>query len=134
MGALLSALFYECRLPMDCKEKGGPPMRRAGSLMVAMALCAGLFAWTGRAQAGERAERKAVGKVPAVYPEIATRNHIRGVVKLEVVVREDGSVKSAKVLGGNPVLIEAATDAVRKWKFAPASRETVEVVQIRFGD
>jgi TonB family protein len=103
-------------------------------LIVAMALCAVLFAWTGRAQAGERAERKAVAKVPAVYPEIARRYHIRGVVKVEVVVREDGSVKSAKVLGGNPVLIDAATDAVRKWQFELASRETVEVVQVRFGD
>jgi TonB family protein len=56
------------------------------------------------------------------------------VVKLEVVVREDGSVQSAKVLGGNPVLIDAATDAVRKWRFEAASRETVEVVEIRFGD
>ena len=102
--------------------------------MVAMALCAGLFAWTGRAQAGERAERKAVAKVPAVYPEIAKRYNIRGVVKLEVVLREDGSVRSAKVLGGNPVLIDAATDAVCKWRFEAASRETVEAVQIRFGD
>jgi TonB family protein len=102
--------------------------------MVAMALCAGLFAWTGRAQAGECAERKTVAKVPPVYPEIAKRYHIRGVVKLEVVVREDGSVQSAKVLGGNPVLIDAATDAVRKWRFEAASRETVEVVEVRFGD
>lgn len=109
-------------------------MRRVGSLMVAVALCAGLFAWTGRAQAGGRAERKAVDKVPAVYPEIARLNHIRGVVKLEVVVRQDGSVKSAKALGGNPVLINAAADAVRKWRFEPASRETVEAVEIRFGD
>jgi TonB family protein len=102
--------------------------------MVAMALCAGLFAWTGGAQAGERAERKTVAKVPAVYPEIAKRYHIRGVVKVEVVVREDGSVQSAKVLGGNAVLIDAATDAVRKWRFEAAPRETVEVVEIRFGN
>ena len=102
--------------------------------MVAMALSAGLFAWTSRAQAGGGAERRLVDKVPAVYPEVAKRNHIRGVVKLEVVVREDGRVKSAKVLGGNPVLINAATDAVRKWRFEPASRETVEAVELRFGD
>jgi TonB family protein len=102
--------------------------------MVAMALCAGLFAWAGSAQAGERAERKAVAKVPAVYPEVAKRYNIRGLVKLEVVVRGDGSVKSVKVLGGNPVLIDAAADAVRKWRFEPASHETVEVVQVRFGD
>jgi TonB family protein len=99
-----------------------------------MALCAGLFAWSGRAQAGGSAARKTVVKIPAVYPETARRYNIRGLVKLEVVVREDGSVKSAKVLGGNPVLIDAATDAVRKWKFEPASHETVERVQMRFGD
>jgi len=99
-----------------------------------MALCTGLFAWTGRAQAGERAERKAVAKAPAIYPEVAKRYHIRGVVKLEVVVREDGSVKSTNVLGGNPVLIDAATDAVRRWRFEAASHETVEAVQVRFGD
>jgi TonB family protein len=110
-------------------------MRRAGSLIVAMALCAGLFAWAaGKAEAEERAERKAVVKAPAVYPEVAKRYHIRGVVKLEVVVREDGSVQSVKVLGGNPVLIGAATDAVRKWKFEAASHETVEAVQVQFGD
>jgi TonB family protein len=109
-------------------------MRRAGRLIVAMALCAGLFAWTSTVQAGERPQRKAVAKAPAVYPEVAQRNHIRGVVKLEVVVREDGSVRSAKVLGGNPVLINAATDAVGKWRFEPGSHETVEAVQVRFGD
>ncbi len=102
--------------------------------MIAVALCAGLFAWTGKAHAGQRAERKAVAKAPAVYPEVAERYHIRGVVELEVVIREDGSVQSTKVLGGNPVLIGAATDAVRKWRFEPASHETVEVLQVRFGD
>src|ERR1700687_2684383 len=106
-------------------------MRRARSLLVAGALCAGLLASASRAQVGWRAEREAVDKVPAVYPEIAKRYHIRGVVKMEVVVRADGSVKSAAVLGGSPVLIKAATDAVRKWRFEPASRETVEVVHIR---
>jgi len=55
-------------------------------------------------------------------------------VKIEVVVRENASVKSAKVLGGNPVLIESAADAIRKWKFEPASQETTEVVQVQFGD
>jgi TonB family protein len=109
-------------------------MRRVGSLMVAVALGAGLFASTGRVQAGGRAERKLLNSVPAVYPEMAKRYHIRGLVKLEVAVRADGRVKSAAVLGGNPVLINAATAAVRKWRFEAGSHETVEAVQIRFGD
>jgi TonB family protein len=106
-------------------------MRRVGSLIVAAALAAGLFTWTDTAQA---AGRRAVDKVPAVYPELAKRNRIRGVVKVEVVVRENGTVKSAKVLGGSPVLVDSAADAVRKWKFEPASQETTEVVQIEFAE
>ncbi len=106
-------------------------MRRVGSLIVAAALVVGVFAWTNTAQA---AGRKAVDKVPAVYPELAKRNRIRGVVKVEVVVRENGSVKSTKVLGGSPLLINSAADAVRKWKFEPASQETTEVVQIEFAE
>ncbi len=109
-------------------------MRRVGSLIVAAALAAGLFTYTNRAQAEGHAGRRAVDKVPAVYPELAKRNRIRGVVKVEVVVRENGTVKSTKVLGGSPLLINSAADAVRKWKFEPASQETTEVVQIEFAE
>lgn len=109
-------------------------MRRVGGLMIAVALCAGLFAWNSRVEAAGRAGRKLVDNVPAVYPEIAKRYHIRGLVKLEVVVRADGSVKSAKVLGGSPLLIDSASEAVRKWKFEPGSQETVEDVELRFGE
>jgi len=107
-------------------------MRRVSSLIVAAALAAGVFTWTNRAQAEGHAGRRAIDKVPAVYPELAKRNRIRGVVKVEVVIRENGSVKSAKVLGGSPLLIDSAADAVRQWKFEPASQETIEVVQIEF--
>jgi len=102
--------------------------------MVAVALSAGLFVWANRAQAEGRGERRAVDKAVPVYPEIAKRNRLRGVVKLEVVVRENGTVRSAKVLGGNPVFVDSAADAVRKWKFEPGSQETVEIVQLQFGD
>jgi outer membrane biosynthesis protein TonB len=36
------------------------------------------------------------------------------------------------VLGGNPVLVEAAQDAVSKWKFEPSQSETTEIVQVGF--
>ncbi|MGO9405098.1 MAG: energy transducer TonB [Terriglobales bacterium] len=109
-------------------------MRRIGILIVAAALAAGVFTCLNRAQAEGRAGRRAVDKVAPVYPELAKRNRIRGVVKVEVVVRENGSVKSAKVLGGSPLLIDSAADAVRKWKFEPASQETTEVVQVEFAE
>jgi len=100
--------------------------------MVAI-VTAGLITWTGRVQA-EGTGRKAVEKIQAVYPLIAKTNRIRGVVKLEVVVGGNGSVKSAKVLGGSPLLIDSATEAVSKWTFEPAPQETTEVVQVQFGD
>jgi TonB family protein len=101
--------------------------------MLAVIMTAGLIVWTGRVQA-ESTGRKAVERVSAVYPLIAKNNRIRGVVKLEVVVRENGSVRSAKALGGSPLLIDSATEAVLKWKLEPASQETTEVIQVQFGD
>jgi protein TonB len=99
--------------------------------MVALTLCAGVLVESGTAQTGHAA-RKAIEKVAPVYPQLARRTHIRGMVKLEVVVRPNGSVKSAKALGGSPVLIESATDAVRKWKFEAGTEETTETVQLVF--
>jgi TonB family protein len=77
-------------------------------------------------------ERKVSSRVPPVYPELAKKMHIHGIVKVEAVVRSNGSVKSSRVLGGNPVLVEAAQDAVSKWKFEPSQSETTEIVQVGF--
>ena len=60
--------------------------------------------------------------------------HIRGIVRVEAVVKPNGAVKATRILGGNPVLIEAAKDAVTKWKFETAQSETTEVVQLSFED
>jgi TonB family protein len=107
-------------------------MNRISILCAGIALFATLLAQTGMAQPQSYAERKVVSKIAPFYPEVAKRNHIRGVVKLEVVVRTNGSVQSMKVLGGNPFLIEAAIFAVNKWKFERALEETTETVQIAF--
>ena len=77
-------------------------------------------------------QRQIVTRVAPVYPELAKRLHIHGVVKVEAVVRTNGTVKSTRALGGNPVLIDAAMEAVRKWKFEVAQTETTELVQVAF--
>jgi TonB family protein len=107
-------------------------MRRISILIVAVALAVVLLSRTSTAQARDHAERKVVSQVAPFYPEVAKRMHVTGVVKIEVVVRANGKVKSTKVLGGSPVLIESATDAVFKWKFEPATEESTEAVQITF--
>src|SRR5215469_15603859 len=77
-------------------------------------------------------DRKVATRVTAVYPELAKKMHIHGAVRVEAIVRPNGTVKSTRVLGGNPVLVDAAQDAVSKWKFEPAQAETTEVVQLVF--
>ncbi len=58
--------------------------------------------------------------------------NISGNVKIEVVIAPNGSVKSDKIVGGHPVLAEAAEDAIRKWKWAPNAQETTELIDIKF--
>ena len=69
--------------------------------------------------------------VPA-YPDLARKLNLVGVVKLRVTVAPDGVVIQSEVLGGNPVLAKSAQDAVRKWRWASASKETEEEVLLNF--
>jgi TonB family protein len=100
--------------------------------MVAAVLFAVLSARTSTAQAQGHSERKIVSRIAPFYPEMAKRMHLTGVVKLEVVVGANGTVKSAKPLGGSPVLIDSARVAVLKWRFEVAPEETTESVQVTF--
>ncbi|HWY56679.1 MAG TPA: energy transducer TonB [Terriglobales bacterium] len=77
-------------------------------------------------------ERKLLTKVAPAYPELARRTNLHGVVKLMVVVAPDGKVTSTEVVGGNPVLVQAAVDAVRKWRYEAAAEQTHRVVELRF--
>jgi TonB family protein len=77
-------------------------------------------------------DRKVTARVAPTYPELARRMRIQGTVKIEAIVRPNGIVKSTRIVGGSPVLVEAASDAVKKWKFEPAQGETTEVVQLTF--
>jgi TonB family protein len=76
--------------------------------------------------------RKAINKPQPVYPEIAKSLLLKGTVRIEVIIGVDGEIKSAKVVGGHPVLAQAAMDAVRKWRYAPAKTETTETLEFNF--
>ena len=86
----------------------------------------------GTAQNTAHPERKVESRAAPNYPELARRMHIHGVVRVEAAVRANGSVKSTRVLGGNPVLVDAAVDAISKWKFEPGPSDPTEVVQLTF--
>jgi len=71
-------------------------------------------------------------KVPPDYPELARKNNISGIVRMELLIAADGKVKDVKVLGGNPVLVQAAVTAAMKWKYEPATEESVVIEKVVF--
>ena len=71
--------------------------------------------------------RKPVVNPDPEYPEIARRMNISGVVKVEILIGADGTIKSAKVLGGHPVLADAVQRALKKWKYAPGPETTIQL-------
>ena len=60
-----------------------------------------------------------ITRVEPLYPLLAQMSNVEGVVILEALVGEDGTVRSVKVLRGQPLLAKAATDAVRQWQYEP---------------
>ena len=76
--------------------------------------------------------RLVIVRVAPVYPELARRMNLEGIVKLRVTVAGDGSAKTIEVAGGNPVLAKSAQDAISRWKWATAAHESTELVQLRF--
>jgi TonB family protein len=75
--------------------------------------------------------RRIVRKTLPIYPEIAKKMNLSGTVRVIAAVAPDGEVKSVEPLGGSPVLLKAAEDAVTKWKFA-AGPESKEIVELHF--
>jgi protein TonB len=76
--------------------------------------------------------RRAKTRVQPAYPELARKMNLAGMVKVQVVVSPNGTVKEAKIVGGHPVLANAALDAAKKWRFEPAAMESTGVVDFKF--
>jgi protein TonB len=94
------------------------------SLLETVVLVA-LFVGAGLAQDAPKKVTKSEGlnaattKVTPEYPPIARQLKIVGDVELEALVTESGTVEKVNIVSGNPVLTRPASEAVKKWKFAP---------------
>jgi TonB family protein len=79
-------------------------------------------------------KRKPTSRVQPGYPALARQLKLSGKVKVEVIVSPDGRVKGTRTIGGSPILVNAALDAIRMWRYEVGPKETVEVIEIEFKD
>jgi TonB family protein len=76
--------------------------------------------------------RKLIAQPVPVYPELARRARLSGTVKVEVLIAANGQVKDVKVIGGHPLFVDATTEALKKWKYAPSNSETTAELEFNF--
>jgi protein TonB len=70
---------------------------------------------------GDIREPRRIRGVSPVYPELARRAGVGGKVVLECVIDMDGRVTDVRVVTGNPLLADAAVNAVQRWVYTPTT-------------
>jgi TonB family protein len=108
--------------------------RRAAISWLILSWAVALISLSSFAQDAAQSEstRKVVNRVVPAYPALARTMNLRGVVKIDAVVGSNGALKSVSVKGGHPVLVQAAQNALQKWRWEPAGHETHEPIEFVF--
>lgn len=80
-------------------------------------------------QGGAVTAASLINRVQPVYPPLARQTRVSGTVRLHAIISKDGTVQQLEVLQGHPLLVQAALDAVRQWRYRPTllNGEPVEV-------
>ena len=80
--------------------------------------------------ASEVQAAKLIRKIVPIYPYPAKLSHVSGKVRLTGTIAKDGTVRQLQVIGGHPLLVQAALEAVRQWVYAPTllRGDAVEVI------
>ena len=65
-------------------------------------------------------EASLIRRVDPTYPQTARIERLAGSVILDATIGEDGSIHEVKVISGPPLLADAATEAVKKWRYRPS--------------
>ena len=79
---------------------------------------------------GAMQEQKLIHRVDPVYPPLAIRARIQGVVRMSAIIAKDGTIANLQLITGHPLLVEAARQAIMQWTYRPTllNGELVEVV------
>ncbi len=74
-------------------------------------------------------EGNLIRKVQPIYPPLARSARIQGVVELQAVINKHGAIENLRILTGHPMLVAAAVEAVKQWRYRPyiLNNEPVEV-------
>jgi|SRR6516164_1356148 TonB family protein len=105
---------------------------RGRGILTAAAAVVFAFSSVWAQQSSEEGKRKVKSKTNPVLPDVARRMSITGRVKLEITIAPDGHVKSARALGGHPLLVKSCLECVKEWKYETAQEESVQIVEFEF--
>ena len=107
--------------------------RRLAALILSITLGAFLAVSIGSAQTIKATgERKVISRVAVTYPKLAQQMRLRGTVKVTATVAPTGKVVKTELIGGSPVFVPYALNAVSLLKWEPGPKETTEIVEIDF--
>ena len=107
--------------------------RRLAALILSTTFGALSVLSTGSAQTIKaRGERKVISRVDITYPKLAQQMRLRGTVKVSATVAPTGKVVKTELIGGSPVFVTYALNAVSLLKWEPGPKETTEIVEIDF--
>jgi TonB family protein len=100
--------------------------------LAALVTLTGAVASAQQGSAAAKSERKLVTRVEPEYPAVLRARQIGGTVRLEVTITPRGTVKNVALIGGNPILADAAISAVKRWTYAPGDAVSSAQVSVEF--
>jgi protein TonB len=79
---------------------------------------------------GGVSEANLIHRVQPVYPPLAKTTHIEGAVEFTATISKQGLIENLQLVGGHPLLVNAAREAILQWKYRPTllNGEPVEVI------
>jgi TonB family protein len=105
---------------------------RLAVCLAALVMATAVFTSAQQGSTAAKSERKLVTRVEPEYPAVLRARQIGGTVRLEVTITAKGTVKNVALIGGNPILAEAAISAVRRWTYAPGDAMSSAQVSVEF--
>lgn len=91
--------FQQVEAPVIVREREAPP----GAIRIAPEVQAS----------------KLIEKPEPEYPPLAQQARIQGRVRMDVLIAEDGHVENITLLAGHPLLVPAALEAVKRYRYQP---------------